>query len=128
MQTKSKSTTPRKRPAPPAFNDQPKPGELPDPPLSKADPPEELPMISQREIVAYITALELLQFAKADLEAKRGGLVLKLLHFCHCEVGSYIAYLDEAGNLVTEDRSSISYPTAPNSASQRYVSPSSGPA
>jgi len=76
-------------------------------PLKIQDPPEPLPEITQAEIVAFATATYVFRLARADFEAKRAALTLKLLQGCHCEESDYFASLDERGQLVIEDRSSL---------------------
>ena len=82
-------------------------GKFPEGPLSIQDPPEPLPEITQAEIVAFATASHVFRLARADFEAKRAGLTLKLLQGCHCEESDYFASLDERGQLVVEDRTSL---------------------
>jgi hypothetical protein len=80
---------------------------LPEGPLSIRDLPDIPPEITQTEIVAFATASHVFRVARADWEAKRAALCLKLLQFCVCEEGSYFATLDEHGQLVVEDRTSL---------------------
>jgi len=82
-------------------------GKFPEGPPSIQDPPEPLPEITQAEIVAFATVTYVFRLARADFEAKRAGLTLKLLQGCHCEEGDYFALLGEHGELVVEDRISL---------------------
>lgn len=88
---------------------------LPDPPVSIEDIPNNLPIISQSEIIAYSNAEMAYRLAKADFEMKRAGLTLKLLQLCKQEPGSVEARLDEDGRLIKFDRSSSGYPLASRS-------------
>jgi hypothetical protein len=85
----------------------PKEGKLPERPLRIVDPPDNLPEITQAEIVALSTALHIFRIARADFEAKRAALVMKLLRSCACEEGGYFAMLEEQDRLVIEDRTSL---------------------
>jgi hypothetical protein len=85
------------------------------------------PSISQSEIIAFITAFDSFRLARADFEAKRAALTLKLLQLSHCEDGSYFVHLDPQGNLIHEDRSSIAVDFG-QPACETVVIPSSGPA
>jgi hypothetical protein len=108
MKAINKNIMRRKRPeSPPAIQDAPQPSELPDPPVVCQDIPQCPPEISQSEIVAYETALHHYRLAKADFERKRSDLALKLLQLCHCQEGHYFAFLDDAGNLVVENHTSL---------------------
>jgi hypothetical protein len=80
---------------------------LPDPPLSIEDPPHILPGITGHEIVEFSRALHVFRIARADFEAKRAALTMKLLRCCHCEAEDYFARLDDQGNIVIEDRTSL---------------------
>jgi len=80
---------------------------LPEGPLSIQDPPEPPPEITQAEIVAFATASHVFRLARADFEQKRAALTLKLLQGCHCAESDYFARLDEHGQLVVEDRTSL---------------------
>jgi hypothetical protein len=73
---------------------------LPDPPLIPEDVPMIGPDITQKEIVAFLSARSVYRVARADYEAKRGKIVLKLLQFCTPERGSHtMLHLDEGGVL-----------------------------
>jgi hypothetical protein len=85
----------------------PKESKLPERPLAIVDPPEVLPEISQAEIVAFSRALQIFQLARADFEQRRAAVTMKLLHLCACEKGDYFAFLDDAGNLIVEDCTSL---------------------
>jgi len=100
---------------------------LPDRPLRIQDPPEPLPEITQAEIVLFTNASHVFRLARADFEAKRAALTLKLLRCCHCEEGSYFALLDEHDKLVVEDRSSLEMGTG-RPIIDRDVVPSGGAA
>ena len=80
---------------------------MPDPPLIIRDLPAVQEEITQSEIVAFSTALSIFRVARADFEAKRATLTLKLLQFSLCEEGDYFASLDERGNLVIDDNTSL---------------------
>ena len=80
---------------------------LPEGPLSVRDLPEVQGEITQKEIVAFATASHIFRLARADFEAKRAALTLKVLQFCRCEEGDYFALLAEHGELVVEDRTSL---------------------
>jgi hypothetical protein len=82
-------------------------GKLPEGPLSVRDLPDVPPEITQKEIVAFATASHIFRLARADFEAKRAALTLKLLYCYHCEEGDYFALLAEHGELVVEDRTSL---------------------
>jgi len=77
------------------------------PPVGVIDLAEDLPPITQSEMVAFATAFTAFRLARADFEAKRAALTLKLLQLSHCNQGSYFARLDGQGNLVIENRGSI---------------------
>jgi len=100
-------------------------GKLPEGPLSIQDLPEPLPEITQKEIVAFATASYIFRLARADFEAKRAALAMKLLEYCHCEEGDYFASLDEHGQLVVEDRTSLE-PITRRPILDREVVPSGG--
>ena len=82
-------------------------GKLPDPPLELLDPPRVLPEITQVEIIAFSSAFHRFRIARADFEAKRADLTMKLIRYCHCEEGYYFATLDEHDKVVVEDHSSL---------------------
>jgi len=82
-------------------------GKLSEYPLSIQDPPDVLPEITQAEIVEFSTAFYIFRIARADFEARRAALTMKLLRGCHCEESDYFASLDEHCNLVVEDRTSL---------------------
>ena len=107
MKAETKTTTTRKRPTPPALENVIQPGDLPDPPLAIQDPPRILPEITQAEIVAVSNAFHVLRLARADFEAKRAALTMKLLRGCNCEESDYFASLDEHDKIVVEDRTSL---------------------
>jgi hypothetical protein len=86
---------------------KPKPGKLPEYPLDIIDPPEVLPEITQREIVDFATAHTIFQMARADFEARRAALTIKLLRCCHCEQGHHFARLEDEDRLIIEDRTSL---------------------
>jgi hypothetical protein len=109
---------------PPAL---PEEGNLLDRPLSINDPPENQPDITQREIVAVSTAGLVLWLARSDFEAKRAALTLKLLRYNTCEESDYFASLDDQGNLVIEDRTSLD-PITNRLLITRQVFPSGGAA
>lgn len=84
------------------------PDTLLDGPLRIQDPPEPLPEITQAEIVAFATALYVFRLARADFEAKRAALTMKVLRSCYCEEGDYFVLLDrEQDKLIIEDRTSL---------------------
>ena len=121
---KTKATIPAKRRLP----EQPiKVTKLPDWPLELPDPPDPLPEITQGEIVAFATAFHILRIARADFEAKRAALNMKLLRGCHCEESDYFASLDEHGNIVVEDSTSLE-PGTNRKLIYRDVIPSGGAA
>jgi hypothetical protein len=93
--------------AKPTIRSTPEEGKVLERPLGVLDPPHPLPAITQSEIVAFATALHVFRLARADFEAKRAGLTVKLLHCCHCEEGDYFTLLNEHGELVIEDRTSL---------------------
>jgi len=99
MKAKSNST-PKKWVEPPKVNP-------PESPLAILDPVPYLSEISQTEIVAFATATHIFRLARADFEAKRAALTLKLLRLQHCEEGDYFALLGEHDNLIIEDRTSL---------------------
>jgi hypothetical protein len=80
---------------------------LPEPLLKLQDPAVILAEITQAEIVAFSTASHIFRLARADFEAKRAALTMKLLRCCHCEEGDYFALLDERDKLVVEGRTSL---------------------
>lgn len=80
---------------------------LPDPPLVIQDLQFPTPTITQAEILAFVDALQIFRLARADFEAKRAALTLKLLQLCRCEMGDYFASLDEHDKVVIEDRTSL---------------------
>lgn len=82
-------------------------GKLPKPSLQFKDIPADPPEITQAEIVAFATASHIFRIARADFEAKRAALTMKLLQCCTCEEGHYFALLDEHDKLVVEDRTSL---------------------
>lgn len=75
-----------------------------DTPLLWREPPEDKPLITQGELMAYLDALFLYQLALADLEARRGAIKLKLLQLCDLQrsvdPGGFSAYLNDQGELV----------------------------
>jgi hypothetical protein len=99
MKAKSNST-PKKRVEPPKVNP-------PQPPLAIRDPVPYLSEISQTEIVEFATAVHVFRIARADFEAKRAALLLKLLQCQNCEEGDYFALLGEHDDLIIEDRTSL---------------------
>lgn len=105
----------------------PEEGNLLERPLSINDPPENQPEITQGEIVAVSTAFLVLRLARADFEAKRAALTLKLLRLYTCEESDYFASLDDHGNLVIEDRTSLD-PITNQPLTDREVFPSGGAA
>jgi hypothetical protein len=105
----------------------PEEGNLLDRPLSINDPPENRPDITQAEIVALSTAGLVLRLARADFEAKRAAVTLKLLQCYSCEESDYFASLDDQGNLVIEDRTSLD-PITNRLVITRQVFPSGGAA
>lgn len=109
---------------PPAL---PEEGNLLDRPLTINDPPENQPDITQAEIVAVSTAGLVLRLARGDFEAKRAALTLKLLRYQTCEESDYFASLDDQGNLVIEDRTSLD-PITNRLIVSREVFPSGGAA
>lgn len=76
---------------------------LPDPPVSINDTPQNMPVISQHEIVSYSSAEYTYQIARADFEMKRSALILKLLQGCKQQSGGMEVRLDEEGRLITTD-------------------------
>jgi len=100
---------------------------LPDRPLKIQDPPEPLPEITMTEIVTFVNASHVFRLARADFERKRATLTLKLLQGCHCEESDYFASLDERGQLVVEDRTSLE-PVTRRPILDRNVVPSGGAA
>jgi hypothetical protein len=82
-------------------------GKLPEFPLQLQDIPANAPKITQSEIVAFATAYHIFRIARADFEANRAALSMKLLQCATCEEGHYFALLDEHDNLVIEDRTSL---------------------
>jgi hypothetical protein len=90
----------------PTIRSTPEEGKALERPLAVLDPPHPVPAITQSEIVAFATALYVFRLARADFEAKRAGLTVKLLRCCHCEDGHYFTLLDERGEIVIEDRTS----------------------
>ena len=76
-------------------------------PVGFEDLPDILPEITQAEIVEFANASLAFRLARADFEAKRAALTLKLLQFCHCEEGHYFAILDKHSELIIEDRTSL---------------------
>jgi hypothetical protein len=96
-------------------------------PLHVQDPPEELPEITQHEIVAFETASFIFQIARADFEAKRAALTMKLLRDCPCEESDYFVSLDEHNNIVVEDHTSLE-PLTNRKIIDREVIPSGGAA
>ncbi len=105
----------------------PEKGNLLERPLSVNDPPENRPEITQSEIVAVSTAALVLRLARADFEAKRAALTLKLLQCYSCEESDYFASLDDQRNLVIEDRTSLD-PITNRPIIDREVFPSGGAA
>jgi hypothetical protein len=120
-----KKTAPQKQRL--VWADVPQDNELPNPPLERADTPRNPPTISQREIVAFVTALQIFQLARADFEAKRAALVMKLLQICPCEEGQYFALLDEQGNITVEAHTSLE-PGTNRPVIDREIVPCGGPA
>ena len=98
---------------------------LPDPPLTFQDLPQVLPEITQAEIVEFANASLRFYVARADLEAKRAALSLKLLQGCKCVEGDYFVSLDEHVNLVVEDHTSLEMGTR-RPITDRNVVPSGG--
>ena len=101
--------------------------ELPEHPLSIEDPPEVLPEITKDEIVAFANTFHILRIARADFEARRAALTMKLLRGCPCEESDYFASLDEHGNIVVEDTTSLE-PITNRKIIDRQVIPSGGAA
>lgn len=117
-----------KRPeSPPALPNTAQPDELLDPPVVSRDIPDHLPAISQGEIVEYETALQIYKLARTQFEVKRAGLVMKLLQLCIVEAGSYFTFLDDEGNLVVEDHTSLA-PVTQRPVIDRSIVPSCGAA
>jgi hypothetical protein len=79
------------------------------------------------EIVTFVNASHVFRLARADFERKRATLTLKLLQGCHCEESDYFASLDERGQLVVEDRTSLE-PVTRRPILDRNVVPSGGAA
>ena len=100
---------------------------LSDRPLKIQDPPRDLPEITQAEIVEFSNASHVFRLARADFEAKRAALALKLLQCCGCEEGSYFIFLDDEGNLVVEDHTSLA-PVTRRPVIDRSIVPSCGAA
>ena len=76
-------------------------------PVRFEDLPAIAPEITQAEILMFANASHAFRLARADFEAKRAALTLKLLRCCPCEEGYYFAMLDEHDKLVIEDRTSM---------------------
>lgn len=121
MKAKYKIPRIEKLPEAPAVEES----ELPEPPLAVRDIPQNPPEITQAEILAFANASHIFRMARADFEAKRAALTLKLLQLCLCEEGSYFALLDEQGNLVVEDRTSLA-PGTRQPVIDRDIVPSGG--
>jgi hypothetical protein len=102
-------------------------GTLPEPPLKLQGPSVILEEIAQTEIVEVSTAFHIFRVARADFEAKRGALILKLLQYYPCTEGDYFAMLDEHGDLVIEDRTSLEVGTGRPILDREFV-PSGGAA
>jgi len=102
-------------------------GKLPEGPLEVRDLPAVAPEITQAEIVAFSNASHVFRLARADFEAKRAALALKLLQCCGCEEGSYFIFLDDEGNLVVEDHTSLA-PVTQRPVIDRSIVPSCGAA
>src|SRR6266571_5515744 len=83
-----------------------KAGKLPEPPLERLDPPDQLPEISQKEVLALANAKLYYEIARADYEMKRWAVALKLLYVCPVADGCFSAQLDEQGRVVIRDSSS----------------------
>jgi hypothetical protein len=82
-------------------------GKLPEYPLTIQDPPDVLPEITQTGISEFGNALYIFRMARADFEAKRAALTMKLLRCCRCKESDYFVSLDEHDNLVLEDHTSL---------------------
>ncbi|MGD0697062.1 MAG: hypothetical protein ABSB82_19765 [Terriglobia bacterium] len=73
---------------------------LPDPPLMLEDIPQSLPPITQAELTSLVDAELRFRVARADYEAKRATVTLKLLLLCLPEPGDFGAELNRDGELV----------------------------
>ncbi len=110
---KAKGTIPKKGQLPdPPLNIQarravPAEGKLPDPPLNIQDTPNVLPEITHAEMVEFANAFYVFRLARADFEAKRAALTMKLLRGCRCEESDYFASLDEHSSLIIEGHTSL---------------------
>jgi hypothetical protein len=80
--------------------------QLPDPPLQVVDLPHALPIITQGELITLADAHRRFQLARADFDAKRATLTLKLLQLCNVESGSLEVKLCKDGTLMLTDWSS----------------------
>ncbi len=129
MKAKRKSTTKSERPKPLA---QPEPAKEPPtspplPPVGVVDLAEDQPPITQSELLAFGNAHHCFNLARADFEAKRAALTLKLLRFSECQAGCLFVRLDPHGNLIFENRESINLNFG-EPATDTFIIPSSGPA
>jgi hypothetical protein len=76
-------------------------------PIILRDLPAKLPVIPQRELTEAANAALCFQLARADYEQKRAALTLKLLQLCKAEPGNIEVRLDEEGNIILTDWSSV---------------------
>ena len=84
---------------------------LPEPPVRMVDIDcQALPEISHGEMLATLNAYDVYQLAKADFEAKRAALRLKLLQHCHPEDCDFFAELAEDGTVIIIDSQSEGEP------------------
>jgi hypothetical protein len=128
MKAKNRIHPKSKRPeSPPALPNTAQADELLDPPVVPRDIPDHLPAISQREIVEYQTAFQVYRLARTHFELKRAGIVMKLLQLRYCEEGSYFTFLDDEGNLIVEDHTSLA-PVTRRPVIDRSIVPSCGAA
>jgi hypothetical protein len=84
--------------------------QLPDPPVEKIDFPEVLPAVTQTELTAVASAHNRFELAKADFEAKRANLKLKLVMLCKLEPGDLDARLCKDGSILMIDSCSTGTP------------------
>ncbi len=75
-------------------------------PVVMRDSPDDLPEITQDDLVGYANALYRFQVAKAHYELLRASLTVKFLARCRVEPGDESAYYDEDNDRIVqvEDR------------------------